>query len=89
MSKYEDWADWAGDNSRQAEAELREAEQRRADRLARAAVKAIADQHNVDDIGTKTTGTTVCTCGRQWPCETVRLLSEAEEAISEAEDEAA
>lgn len=94
-TNYEDWTDWAGDHPEQAEADLRakrEKDERRADELARKAVKAVMDQHRPNGpyypIGLLA-GEYCKGCRDPWPCETVRLLSEAEEAISEAEDLAA
>lgn len=46
MSKYEDWADWAGDNSQQAEADLR-AERERNERWAEH--KRLAERSTIPD----------------------------------------
>lgn len=62
----------------------------KADRLARAAVKALSDQHVVSHPRWHQDPCRTCYhCGLLWPCPTVRILSAAEEAISEAETEAA
>lgn len=56
----------------------------RANRLAREAVKLVMSYHNPSPVGP---ATTVCTQdGYVWPCPTVADLSEAEEAISVAEE---
>lgn len=56
-----------------------------ADQLARAAVKNLADIHQPFTHRT-INGITICRrCFTTWPCETVRIISAAEEAISEDE----
>jgi hypothetical protein len=54
----------------------------KANRLAREAVTEIAAGHNPSG----TNGAYCLTCGTRWPCPTVTLVQDAEEAISEAKD---
>jgi hypothetical protein len=57
----------------------------RANRLAREAIKQIADLHTVKQMAAKMNWH--CRhCLTMWPCPTISLLSEAEEAINEAEE---